>query len=156
MAVAWRQQGDGYTNPVFTTPAQGSFSLDVVYGFVTTDATAGGHRAQLVFIDSSNEQVFTLTDANVGAGSSQYSYTFMRGATMKSCNLDPGDNVESPLVTTELDANTAIFLRMVDDAGAGIPGDVFTNVYIYGDHFDDAALSAPVANLPITLLPGAV
>jgi hypothetical protein len=155
MAVAWRQQGDGFFTPVFTTPAQGSFSLDVVYFEVITDATAGGHRAQLIFVDSSNETAFTCTDTNLGSGSSQYTYTFMRGATMNHCTLDNGDAVESPLPTTELDANTQLFIRMVNDSGTGIVGDLFQNAIIYGDHFADDALTSPVPNLPITLLPSA-
>jgi hypothetical protein len=134
---------------VYTVPSGYVLALDLLRFEVTTDGTAGIHKARVRFYDNAlNAATASLRDLNEGGASEVLTYTYGLGLNASACVTVNGWEMTDALPETVLAPNTDIYVAMVNDAGVVIAGDAIGPVTLYGD------LLAATADTGVTLEPG--
>jgi hypothetical protein len=157
MAEAFRGASVTGSGIAYTVPRAYILRLELLTFTLTTDATAGVHKARVVFTDTSLAAVTArLRDLNEGGASQTLNYTYGIGLAASACVAVSGWDMTDALPDTVLAPQTTITLTAVTDAGATIAGDVFSGVVLYGDLItetgDDG--SEPTGTLIPGFLPG--
>jgi hypothetical protein len=148
--------GTGSVN-VYTVPRDHEFRLELLTFALVTDATAGVHKALVIFTDSTIDQTTALLrDLNEGGPSMTLTYTFGIGLNGSACVAVTGWNMTDALPDTLLAPETVITVAAVNDAGATIAGDSITNVTLFGELTDSVSAPAHEVDLIPGLLPGSV
>lgn len=133
----------------FTTPLGSTFVLEGVCFTVTTDGSAGIHKARVTLTDpASHTAVFVLRDLNEGGPSETLVYTYGIGLNSSACVTVTGWEMTNPLPQTELYPGTVVNVAMVDDNGGARSGDAISRVTLYGQPI----VAASVATVPLPLL----
>jgi hypothetical protein len=123
--------GSGIT---YTVPRAYILRLELLTFTLTTDATAGIHKARVVFTDTALAAVTArLRDLNEGGPSMTLSYTYGIGLAASACVAVNGWEMTDALPDTVLAPQTTVTLSAVTDAGVTIAGDAFSGVVLYGD-----------------------
>ncbi len=144
--------GNGVT---YTTPNFARTRIEAICFTLACDATAGIHKAKVAIIDASGLVVARLRDLNEGGPTETLAYTYGIGLNASACVTVTGWEMTDALPNTIYAANTDIRLTAVNDAGATIAGDVFSNVVLYGDILPDQGGVLDLTPQPL-LVPTAV
>lgn len=149
MGEAFAGQGGSGSVVVYAVPSGFTLALEMLRFVVTTDATAGIHKARVRFYDSSlNQWTATLRDLNEGGPNETLTYTYGMGLNASACVTVNGWEMTDALPFTTLAPNTDIVVNMVNDNGGSLNGDVIDPVTLYGD------LASVVTGDTVTLVPG--
>jgi hypothetical protein len=148
MAEAFRGAAGTGSVVVYTVPRAYILRLELLTFTLTTDATAGIHKARVVFTDSALAAVTArLRDLNEGGPSQTLNYTYGIGLSGSACVTATGWEMTDSLPDTVLAPQTTITLT-----AATIAGDVFSSVVLYGDLVTEVGSDGEEA--AGTLLPG--
>jgi hypothetical protein len=153
MAEAFRGASVTGSGIAYTVPRAYVLRLELLTFTLTTDATAGVHKARVLLTDTALAATTArLRDLNEGGPSMTLNYTYGIGLAASACSAVSGWDMTDALPDTVLAPQTTITLTALTDAGATIAGDVFSAVVLYGDLLtvtgDDPETTAGV------LLPG--
>jgi hypothetical protein len=134
MAEAFSGAGVTGSGVAYTVPRAYVLRLELLTFTLTTDATAGIHKARVLLTDAAlGATTARLRDLNEGGASQTLRYTFGIGLNGSACVTATGWEMTDALPDTVLAPQTTITLTAVTDAGATIAGDVFSSVVLYGD-----------------------
>jgi hypothetical protein len=139
----------------FTTPLGGTFVLEGICFVVTTDGSAGIHKARVTLTDpASHVPVFVLRDLNEGGPSETLTYTYGIGLNSSACVTVTGWEMTNPLPQTELYPGTVVNIAMVDDNGGARASDAISRVTLYGNPITATTIATvPLPSLSPALLP---
>jgi hypothetical protein len=142
---------------VYTTPRDHEMRLELLNFTLYTDATAGIHKALVIFTDSSIDQdTALLRDLNEAGPNMGITYTFGIGLNGSACVADDGWQVTDALPDTILAPETVITVFAINDIGAQIVGDEFADVTLFGELIESVAAPVQQIDLLPGLLPGSV
>jgi hypothetical protein len=134
MAEALPGQNGSGSVTAYTVPMGYVLRLELLRFTLTTDATAGIHKARVAIRDVRSGYVTaTLRDLNEGGALQTLVYTYGIGLSGSACVTATGWEMTDALPDTVLAPQTTITLTAVTDASATIAGDVFSSVVLYGD-----------------------
>jgi hypothetical protein len=158
MAEAFRGASVTGSGITYTVPRAYILRLELLTFTLTTDATAGIHKARVLFTDTALAAITArLRDLNEGGPSMTLTYTYGIGLAASACVAANGWEMTDALPDTVLAPETEIALSAVTDAGVTIAGDAFSGVVLYGDLVTAAGDdSGPVPALVPGFLPGGV
>jgi hypothetical protein len=154
MAEAFSGANVAGSGVAYIVPRAYVLRLELLTFTLTTDATAGIHKARVLLTDAAlGATTARLRDLNEGGASQTLRYTFGIGLNGSACVTATGWEMTDALPDTVLAPQTTITLTAVTDAGATIAGDVFSSVVLYGDLVGTVA-DDPVPALVPGFLPG--
>jgi hypothetical protein len=134
VAEAFRGAAGTGSVVVYTVPRAYILRLELLTFTLTTDATAGVHKARVVFTDTALAAVTArLRDLNEGGPSQTLNYTYGIGLAASACVAVTGWDMTDALPDTVLAPQTTITVTPVNDAGTTIAGDALSGVVLYGD-----------------------
>lgn len=158
MAEAFSGQAVTGSGVVYTVPRAYVLRLELLTFTMVTDATAGVHKARVLFTDAQlGATTARLRDLNEGGPSQTLRYTFGIGLSGSACVAVTGWEMTDALPDTVLAPQTAITVSAVNDAGTTIAGDAFSGVVLFGDLVTTAETDGDGPYIPLDpgLLPGA-
>jgi hypothetical protein len=139
----------------YTVPRGYVLRLELLTFTVTTDATAGIHKARVLFTDTALAAVTArLRDLNEGGPTMTLNYTYGIGLAASACTAATGWDMTDALPDTVLAPQTTVTVTALDDSGATIAGDAITGVVLYGDLVAEPAAANGVDDPLPPLLPG--
>lgn len=134
MAEAFSGSGGSGSVVAYTVPRAYLLRLEIMTFTVTTDATAGIHKARVILTDAALGAVTArLRDLNEGGPSQTLRYTYGIGLEGSACVTATGWEMTDALPDTVLAPQTTITAASVNDAGSTIAGDAISGVVLYGD-----------------------
>jgi hypothetical protein len=153
VAEAFRGAAGTGSVVVYIVPRGYILRLELLTFTLTTDATAGVHKARVVFTDTALAAVTArLRDLNEGGPSMTLNYTYGIGLAASACVAVSGWDMTDALPDTVLAPQTTITVTPVNDAGTTIAGDALSGVVLYGDLITESGADGSEA--VGTLLPG--
>jgi hypothetical protein len=153
MAEAFRGSAGVGSVLVYTVPRGYILRLELLTFTLTTDATAGIHKARVVLTDTALAAVTArLRDLNEGGPSMTLNYTYGIGLAASACVAVSGWDMTDALPDTVLAPQTTITVTPVNDAGSTIAGDALSGVVLYGDLISE--IGGDGSEAAGTLLPG--
>ena len=121
------------TGVVYTVGQSERLTLETITFVLTADATAIGRNPQVVFADPDGNRFATVPDWNDLPASGVGTYTFGLGLTASCGTGLTGQVVQNDLPWTVLEPGYSVILESLRvDTFAVVPGDTFTQVFLYG------------------------
>lgn len=157
MAEAFRGEPGSGSVLAYTVPRAYVLRLEILTFTLTTDATAGIHKARVLFADAAlGASTAYLRDLNEGGPSMNLRYTYGIGLAGSACVASDGWEMTDALPDTVLAPETTITLTAVNDAGVTISGDTFGSVVLFGElvGLSGTGADGPLEPLVAGLLPG--
>lgn len=156
MGEAFRGASGSGSYVAYTVPRDQLLRLELVTFTLTTDATAGIHKARVTLGDAVLGPAARLRDLNEGGPSQTLNYTYGIGLAASACVAVSGWDMTDALPDTVLAPQTTVTLTAVDDAGTTIAGDAFAGVVLYGELVSvlGSEAESPLPPLMPGLLPG--
>lgn len=135
------QPGTGEVEVYALTPLQ-TLVLETITFTLTTGLTTGVRTPEVLLLDSNAELIARIPDWNDISESMTATYTYGIGLTPFCGTINSGGSVQNDLPFCDLEPQSAIHLRTVDQTGAVFLDDAFSSITLWVADVSDSASGA--------------